>query len=323
MTRRPEEQIMQRIIIDCDPGQDDAIALMLAALSSDELEILAVTTVAGNVPEPDANDNARRVLSWIGARGIPIHHGSAQPLTRPARRYFPDGDGLRGTNLPAPILDAAAEPAVAAICRTVAEQPPGSVTLCVLGPMTNIAHALQVAPDLAARLGGIAFMGGAIGTGNVTPSAEFNIHSDPEAAAIVLAAGTPLTMFGLEVCHQATADDRFVETLASLDTPAAQLTATLLGNYGNATDAAHYAATGRPLYDVCVVAWLLRPDLFRGADHHVHVETSDEQTLGRTIVDTEHGTGHPSNVHVMTEVDAHGFLQFLHERLHRTIGVHP
>jgi purine nucleosidase len=308
---------VKTIVVDCDPGQDDAIALLLALCSPDDLNVLAVTTVAGNVSEPACNKNARKVLESIDRGDVPVHRGCTRPLLRAYEPYFEDDAGLPGVELPEPVVGPADGHAVDVILEIVRTQPPNTVTLCALGPLTNVALALARDPDAAARLEGIAFMGGAAGLGNVTPAAEFNVLTDPHAAAIVFASGADLTMFGLEVCHRAVVDEDWVARLAELGTRPAGLTAGLLRNYGNAVDAERYRTLGLPLYDPCVVAWLIAPEIFTGARHHVAVELEGTFCQGRTVVDAEGLTGNSPNMTVMSELERGAFLGLLEERLGR------
>jgi purine nucleosidase len=308
---------MKKIIIDCDPGQDDAIALLLALSSPEELDLLAVTTVAGNVSESASNKNARRILEAVGRTDVAVHGGCRRALLRRHAPYFNDDCGLPGLTFPELVTEPAQGHAVDVIIETVRSHPPGTVTVCALGPLTNLAVALAKDPDVASRLEGIAFMGGAAGLGNVTPAAEFNIITDPHAAAIVYASGANLTMFGLEVCHLALATADWLADLADVDTRAAEITTALLRNYGNAADAERYRSLGRPLYDPCVIAWLLAPETFSGACHRVDVELEGRFCQGRTVVDIDHLTGAPPNVTVMNDVDHVAFLKLLRSRLSR------
>jgi purine nucleosidase len=309
---------MQRVIIDCDPGQDDAIALLLALCSPEELDLLAVTTVAGNVSEPACNRSARMILEAVQRGEVPVHSGCVRPLLRPLARYFADDDGLPGVRLPEPRIEPAEGHAVDAIIDAVYGHEPHTITLCALGPLTNVALVLAQDPGVAERLRGIALMGGAAGLGNITPAAEFNILTDPHAAAIVFASNANITMFGLEVCHRAVVDDAWVESLAGLSTPATEITAGLLRNYGNAVDAERYQSLGLPLYDPCVVAWLLAPEMFMGDRQRVDVEVEGKLCQGRTVVDVEGLTGEAPNATVMSDLDNQAFRELLYDRLGRT-----
>jgi purine nucleosidase len=306
---------VKHVIIDCDPGHDDAIALLLALGSPDELDVLAVTTVAGTVSEPKSNRNARKILE-VGGRGdVPVHEGCTRPLVYPHVPYFPDDDGLRGVALPEPVAKPAREHAVDAIIDTVRSRQPGTVTLCALGPLTNVALALAKAPEIAELLAGIALMGGAAGLGNVTPAAEFNVLTDPHAAAMVFASEARITMFGLELCYRAVVHDDWVNKLDSLGTSAAALTAEFLRRYGDAIDGERFRVFGLPLYDPCVVAWLLAPEIFTGGRHRVDVELEGQFCRGRTVIDLENRTGEAPNATVMCDLDVGAFRELLVTRL--------
>jgi purine nucleosidase len=311
MTRR-------EIIIDCDPGHDDALALLLALGSVEELEVLAITVVAGNVPLALTAANARAVVELAGRRDLPIHAGCARPLVRElvTAEYIHGRTGLDGALLPAPAAPLAEAHAVDALIDLVRARPPGSVTLCTLGPLTNLALALLKAPDLAPRLKEIALMGGAIGEGNVTPAAEFNVYVDPHAAQLVFEAGVPLTMFGLDVTHQALVTPERLAAIRALGTPVSTAVAGLLEFY-SIYDQTRRGRPGAPLHDPCTIAWLLRPELFSGRACHVAIETRGEHTLGRTVVDWSGRLALPANAMVMDRIDADGYFALLTERLAR------
>jgi purine nucleosidase len=308
----------RKIIIDCDPGHDDALAILLALASAEELEVLAITTVAGNVPLALTAANARSVVELAGRRDLPVHAGCARPLVRElvTAEYIHGRTGLDGTDLPAPSLPLAEAHAVDALIELVRRHPPGSVTVCTLGPLTNLALALLKAPDLAPRLKEIVLMGGAIGEGNFTPAAEFNIYVDPHAAKLVFEAGVPLTMLGLDVTHQALVTPARLAAIRALRTPLAAVVGDLLAFY-NVYDQTRRGRPGAPLHDPCTIAWLLRPELFSGRACHVAIETRGEHTLGRTVVDWSGRLEVPANALVIDRIDADGFFGLLTERLAR------
>ncbi len=304
------------IILDCDPGQDDAVAIFLALASPEELEVLAVTTVAGNVPLALTEANARRVVEAAGA-AVPVHVGCGRPLLRvlETAEHVHGETGLDGSGLPPPQRPPAPGHAVDVIVELVTARPPGTVTLVPTGPLTNVAMALLKEPALAERLAGIVLMGGAIGLGNVTPAAEFNFYVDPHAADIVFRSGAPITMFPLDVTHKVLVTASRLQRIDALGTPAARAVAGMLdfyrrhGRTGGAEDG--------PLHDPCTIAWLLAPRLFSGRECHVAVETASPLGLGRSYVDWW-GTGpEPANALVMNEADAEGFFDLLVERLAR------
>jgi purine nucleosidase len=305
------------IIIDCDPGQDDAIALLLALASPEELDLLAITTVAGNVPLRLTELNARRIVKLAGRSDIPVHVGCDRPLLRSLEtaEYVHGATGLDGAELAAPDVPAAPGHAVDAIVELVMQRPAGTVTLCPIGPLTNIAMALRKEPRLAPHLRQIALMGGAIELGNVTPAAEFNIYVDPHAADIVFRSGVPLTMFGLDVTHRALVTEPHLRRLQALGTHVGRVAAGLLDFY-NRFDRERYGQPGGPLHDPCVIAWLLDPTLFRGKLCPVEV-VLEGPGVGRTLVDWWNMHRHPTNATVMRELDAERFFDLLIERLGR------
>lgn len=306
------------IIIDCDPGQDDAVALLLA-FGSPELEVVAVTAVAGNVPLRLTEANARRICELAGRTDVPVHAGCERALLRPpvSAEHVHGRTGLDGADLPDPSMPLQAEHAVDAIVRILRERPPGTVTLCPVGPLTNVAMALRRAPEIATRVERIVLMGGAAGMGNVTPSAEFNIYADPHAARIVLESGAPIVMCGLDVTLQARATPARVAAIQSLGTPVGRTVTGLLSFYDRH---GRTPGGGAPLHDPCAIAWLLQPDLFQARDAVVDVETTGEFTFGRTVVDWSGRSERTPNATVVTGIDAERFFALLTERLARLTG---
>jgi purine nucleosidase len=307
----------RRVIVDCDPGVDDAIALLLALASPDEIELLGVTCVAGNVPLPLTVRNARIVVELSGRCDVPVYAGCAAPLRRPlstAERLH-GKTGLDGYDWPEPTLPAAEGHAADFIVETCLAAADDAITLCPVGPMTNIATAIAKAPQILPKLREIAFMGGAaLVPGNVTPVAEFNIHADPHAARTVLESGVKLTMFGLDVTHKAITTPERLDAIRRIGTPVAEAAAAILGFYDR-TDIERYGAPGGPLHDPCPVAHLLRPALFSGKDCYVAVETESELTMGQTVADWWGVTGKTPTCHVVTGIDADGYYALIRERL--------
>lgn len=306
------------IIIDTDPGQDDAVAI-LTALGSPMLEVIGISVVAGNVPLERTQENARIICEWAGRHDIPVHAGCARPLLRPlvTAEHVHGKTGLDGVALHQPTLPLQSEHAVDFIVRTLRQRDSGSVTLCMLGPLTNLAMAIVKAPDIVARIKDIVLMGGAyFEGGNITPSAEFNIHVDPDAAATVLGCGAPITMLPLDVTHKARGTPARINLLRALPNRAGNLAADILTTLER-FDVQRYGVNGAPLHDPTVIAYVLQPALFSGKHVHVAVEQGSELTLGATPVDWWGVTGKAANVYYITEVDADGFFALLAENLSR------
>jgi purine nucleosidase len=307
-----------RIIIDTDPGQDDAIAL-LTAFASPEIEVLGVCTVAGNVPLPLTTCNALKICELAGRTDVPVHAGAAAPLRRPlVTAEDVHGDtGLNGPDLPAPRMEAGSQHAVDFIVETLRREPAGTVTLCALGPMTNIASAFARAPDVVARVARIVAMGGGRSEGgNITPVAEFNVYADPHAARAVLGAGVPIVLHPLDVTHRAVTSDDRIAAFRALGTRAGTAVAEMLA-FAQAFDMERYGAAGGPLHDPNVIAFLVRPEIYRGRLVNVEVETESELTMGQTVVDWWGATDRPRNVHYITEVDDTALFALLVERIGR------
>ncbi len=303
------------VIIDCDPGQDDAVALLLAFASPDELQVLGVTAVAGNVPLDLTEINARRVCTLAGRRETKVYAGCAQPLERPlvTAEHVHGKTGLDGAVLPEPEMALAPGHAVDFIIETLRA---GGVTIAATGPLTNIATAIARAPEIADNIGEIVLMGGAMGLGNVTPAAEFNIYVDPQAARAVFGAGVKLTMLGLDVTRKATATPERSRAIRAIGSPVAEAVSGMLAFSGK-RHRERFGGAGSPLHDPCVIAYLLRPTLFRGRHVHVAIESESELTMGRTVVDWWGVTGMAPNATVIEGIDANGFYALLTERLAR------
>ncbi len=307
----------RKIIIDCDPGQDDAVALLLAFASPAELELVGITTVGGNVPLELTHRNARMMCDIAGKQNVPVYAGCAEPMRRPLQtaEMIHGQTGINGIEVFEPETPLQSEHAVDFIIRTLLDAEDESVTLVPTGPLTNIATAIEKEPAILSKVELIVLMGGAMREGgNRTPSAEFNILVDPEAADVVLRCGRPITQLGLDVTHQVLSTRDRVERIKALSNPVADATAGML-SFFDRFDTKKYKSKGAPLHDPCTVAWLLRPELFTGKDCNVSVETQSELTLGHTAVDFWHVTDRPVNVHWVYDVDADGFYDLLIERL--------
>jgi purine nucleosidase len=301
------------LIIDCDPGKDDAVALLLA-FASPEFDVLAVTTVAGNVPLELTAANARRICELAGRADVAVHAGCPRPIMKPlATAIRVHGkDGLAGADLPPPKMALAEGHAVDVLVERLMASD-GEITVAALGPLTNLALAIVKQPAIVPRIREIVLMGGAVARGNVTPHAEFNIHTDPHAAAVVFGAGAPLTMIGLDVTHQAVATPGRVAAIRAIGRPAAAAAADLLELHGESATKDGAGGAGAPLHDPCVIAWLLRPALFEAAALCIEIETADAERLGQTVVRRDA----PANANVVRAIDADGFYALLTERLGR------
>lgn len=298
------------ILIDCDPGADDAIALFLA-LASPELHILAVTTVAGNVPLALTQRNARYLCQLAGRSDIPVYAGCPRPLIYPlfTAEEVHGKTGLDGITISEPTLPLHPQHAVSFLIETLTHtQTP--IALAALGPLTNLATALIQAPEISRGISKIVVMGGAITQGNVTPSAEFNFYVDPHAAQIVFSAGIPITMISLDVTHQAIATPDRLNAIRQLHSPISDAVLELLSHYA-IHDMTRYGFAGPPLHDPCVIAYLLQPELFSGRSLPVEIELHSSLTRGRSVVDCWQITGQPANAMVIESIDADGFYQRL------------
>jgi inosine-uridine nucleoside N-ribohydrolase len=301
------------IILDCDPGHDDAIALLLA-LASPEVELLGVTTVSGNQTLDKTTANAIRVLDHVGRDDVPVAAGAPRPLVRERHvaAEVHGESGLDGPDLPPPARERAVEHAIDFIAHQVeaSERP---VTLVPTGPLTNIALFLARYTELAGRIERIVLMGGAIAEGNVTPAAEFNIWADPEAAARVFSSGLDVTMVGLDVTHKALLTREHADRLAASGR-AGKLVADLFGFY-NEFHRSHYGWEGSPVHDAVAMAHVIRPGLLELANRGVVVDTGPELSRGRTYVDLWGRAGWKPSCHVAVDIDAQGFLDLLVERI--------
>jgi purine nucleosidase len=311
----------RKIIIDTDPGQDDAVAILLA-LASPEIEVLGIIAVAGNVPLHLTATNTRKICELAGRPDVKVFAGAEKPLVRAlvTAEYVHGKTGLDGPDLPDPTMPLQSQHAVDFIVETVRREAAGSVTLCPLGPLTNIALALAKAPDIADRIGEIVLMGGGcFEGGNVTPVAEFNIFVDPQAADAVFQSGIKLTMVPLDCTHQALTTRQRVEAFRALGTPVGLATAQLLDFYER-FDEQKYGTDGGPLHDPCVIAYVLKPELFHGRHINVMIETHSELTMGQTVCDWWGVSGRPKNCFMLRGLDADGFFSLLIERIGR---LHP
>jgi len=308
----------RKIIIDTDPGQDDAVAILLA-LASPELEILGIATVAGNVPLALTEKNARKICELAGRPDVPVYAGAVRPMVNDlvTAEHVHGKTGLDGPDLPDPRMPLQAKHAVDWIIETLMAHEAGEVTLCTLGPLTNIALALVREPAIASRVREIVLMGGGFFEGgNVTPAAEFNIYVDPHAADVVFRSGIPIVMMPLDVTHKALTTSARIAAFRNLGTHVGSATAEML-EFFERFDEEKYGSDGGPLHDPCVIAYLLQPELFSGRLCNVSIETASELTLGMTVIDWWRVTDRPANAHVMRDIDHEGFFRLLVERLGR------
>lgn len=297
------------ILMDCDPGHDDAIALLMA-FASNQLKVLAVTTVGGNQTSEKTLKNALKVLSFAGITNVPVAAGASRPLVRELE-IAPEvhgESGLDGPELPEPAFPPSDKSALA-LMQEVIEASDEKVTLVPTGPLTNIASLLIAAPHLKEKIERISLMGGSAVGGNWTPAAEFNIMVDPEAADIVFQSGIPITMCGLDVTHKAQIFDDEIEQIRQQGGKVAVMVAELLDFFAKFHQEMGFE--GSPLHDPCAVAWLIDPDMFISSRHYVAIETNSEFCDGATVVDIRGTTGKVPNVDVVFDVDRQKFIQLL------------
>ncbi|MEO9653069.1 MAG: nucleoside hydrolase [Roseobacter sp.] len=309
----------RKIIIDTDPGQDDAVAILLALASPEELDVLGITCVAGNVPLPLTEKNARIICELAGKPNVPVFAGCDRPMGRAlvTAEHVHGKTGLDGPNLPDPKMPLQAQHAVDFIIETLRAEAPGTVTLCPLGPLTNIATAFEKAPDIVEKVQQIVLMGGAyFEVGNITPTAEFNIYVDPQAADIVFNSGVSIVVLPLDVTHKALVTAPRNEAFRALDTPVGIAVAQMT-DFFERFDKEKYGSTGAPLHDPCVTAYLINPALFSGRHINVEIETQSELTLGMTVADWWGVTDRPKNALFIGDLDADGFFDLLTDRLAR------
>jgi purine nucleosidase len=308
----------QKIIIDTDPGQDDAVAILLA-LASPEIELLGVTAIAGNVPLHLTQRNARIVCELAGRPDIPVFAGCDRPIVRAlvTAEHVHGKTGLDGPQLPDPLMPLQDTHAVDFIIETLRREPAGTVTLVPIGPLTNIALAFRRAPDIVDRVRQIVLMGGAyFEVGNITPAAEFNIYVDPEAADVVFRSGVPLVVVPLDVTHKALATRARVEAFRQLGTEVGRMVAEWT-DFFERFDKEKYGSDGAPLHDPCTVAWILKPELFTGRRINVEIETQSTLTRGMTVADWWGVADRPANALFLGDIDADGFFELLTGRLAR------
>ena len=308
--------IKRRIIIDTDPGQDDAVAILMA-LASEELEVVGITAVAGNVPLELTEKNSRIIVALSGREDIPVYAGCSKPLGRElvTAEEVHGKTGLDGMELTEPSIPLEDKHAVDFIIETLRENNPGTISLCPLGPLTNIAQAMIQAPDIIERIQEIILMGGAyFEVGNVTPTAEFNIYVDPEAAKKVFSSRVPITVLPLDVTHQVLTTKTRMDKVRNIGNRTGKEVANLT-TFFERFDKEKYGLDGAPLHDPCVIAYLLEPEIFEGRFVNVEIETESELTRGMTVADWWDVTDRNPNALFIGKVDSDRFFELLTERL--------
>jgi purine nucleosidase len=307
------------LIIDTDPGADDVVALLFALASPQELNILALTTVAGNVRLDKTSRNARLAREWAGREEVPVYAGAPKPLMR-TPIYAEDihgAEGMSGVAVHEPTTGLAEGSAVNYLIDTLKSARPHSITLAMLGPQTNLALALIQEPGIVQGIKEVVVMGGAhFNGGNITPVAEFNLFADPQAAEVVLKSGVKLTYLPLDVTHKILTSEARLKQIAAIDNTASKLVGNILNEYIKG-DMEHYGLAGGPVHDATVIAYLLKPELFTGRSVNVVVDSREGPTFGQTIVDWYDGLKAPKNAFWVESGDAQGFFDLLTERLAR------
>lgn len=307
------------LIIDTDPGADDVVALLLAMASPEELKIRAITTVAGNVRLEKTSRNARLAREWAGREEIPVYAGAGRPMVRtPIYAANVHGEeGLTGVKVHEPKKPLAKGNAVQYLIDTLSAAEPHSITVAMLGPQTNLALALIQKPEIVNGIKEVVVMGGAhFNGGNITPTAEFNLFADPHAAEVVLASGVKLTYLPLDVTHKVLTSDARLKQLAAVNNHASKLVVDILNAYIK-FDMDNYGMPGGPVHDASVIAYLLKPELFKGRQVHMVVDSREGPTFGQTIADWYGVLKQPANVMWIEEGDAQGFFDLLSARLAR------
>ncbi len=317
---RKPDMTPRKIIIDTDPGQDDALAILLALASPAELEMLGIVAVAGNAPLQLTQRNIRVICELAGRQDVLCFAGSDQPIARPlliTGQHVHGATGLDGPVMIEPTMPLQTQHGVDFIIETLRADPPGTVTLCPLGPLTNIAAALTRAPDIADRMQEIVLMGGAyFEVGNITPAAEFNIYIDPEAADIVFKSGIKLVVVPLDVTHRALTTKARIDAFRAFGNKLGDTVAAWL-DFFERFDVQKYGSDGGPLHDPCVIAYLLDPTLFSGRFINVEIEVQSPLTVGMTVADWWGVTNRKANALFLRDIDADGFYTLLTERLAR------
>ena len=307
----------QKIIIDTDPGQDDAIGILLALASPEELNVLGIVTVAGNVPVELTSRNALMLCELAKKPETKVFAGCSRPLVRPlvTAEHVHGKTGLDGANLPVPTVPLQKQHGVDWTIETLMEAEDNSITICCFAPLTNVAMAMTKAPEILQKINKIVMMGGGyFEGGNITPTAEFNIYVDPHAASTVLRCGRPIVMMPLDVTHKALMQRKWLEDLRDLGSAVGDAAYGMMSFYER-FDLEKYGSSGGPLHDPTVIAYLLQPELFEGRYVNVEIEIHSELTMGMTVVDWWDVTDRKPNVTFNNQINADGFFQLILERL--------
>ena len=307
----------QKIIIDTDPGQDDAIGILLALASPEELNVLGIVTVAGNVPVELTSRNALMLCELAKKPETKVFAGCSRPLVRPlvTAEHVHGKTGLDGAELPPPTMPLQKQHGVDWTIETLLKAEDNSITICCFAPLTNVAMAMIKAPQILPKIKNIVMMGGGyFEGGNITPTAEFNIYVDPHAASTVLRCGRPIVMMPLDVTHKALMQRKWLEDLRDLGSAVGDAAYGMMSFYER-FDLEKYGSSGGPLHDPTVIAYLLQPELFEGRYVNVEIEIHSELTMGMTVVDWWDVTDRKPNVTFNNQINADGFFQLILERL--------
>jgi len=307
----------QKIIIDTDPGQDDAIGILLALASPEELDLLGIVTVAGNVPLELTSRNALMLCELAKKPGTKVFAGCSRPLVRQlvTAEHVHGKTGLDGADLPDPTISLQNQHGVDWTIETLLSAKDNSITVCCFAPLTNVAMAMIKAPEILTKINRIVMMGGGyFEGGNITPTAEFNIFVDPHAANTVLRCGRPIVMMPLDVTHKALMKRKWLEGLRDMGSAVGDAAYGMMSFYER-FDLEKYGSNGGPLHDPTVIAYLLKPELFEGRDVNVEIEIHSELTMGMTVVDWWNVTDRQPNVTYNNQINADGFFQLILDRL--------
>ena len=307
----------RKIIIDTDPGQDDAFAILFALGSPAELEVVGITTVGGNVPLRRTAENALKIVELAGRPDIPVHAGCPGPMVRKLKtaEYVHGETGLDGADLPTPVTPLQAEHAVDYLVRAIMASPEGELTLCTLGPMTNLGMAMVMEPRIIPRLREVVLMGGGFFQGgNATPAAEFNIFVDPHAAHVVFESGAPVTMCPIDCTYSAEMTVEWLDRLRATGKRAA-VEAANMADFYRRYGAFKFASSARPIHDACVTGYLLAPELYEKRLCNVTIDIVSPEAIGMTIVDWWHVTGKRKNCNVLGRIDSDPFFALMLERI--------